>query len=110
MRDNLLVGAFVVFFLICIGVIANKMNTRLPPETTPRLLDCDPDFWTGRDVKVRTDGLERVGDELHFRRATDRPACVVIRFRDKPPEKVPATLAGFCHGRIGDAVLVTDCH
>lgn len=95
MRDALAFGVVAVV-LTALAVVLTQYRRDFP-ETTPRLLASDPDFWDGRSVKLRTAGMESAGGELRFRFSTDQPYRVVVTFKSgKVPEPVPAHVSGVC--------------
>jgi len=115
MRENLTlaVAAFLFVALVTsVGVIINSYSAPKPPEVNCRILDCDPDFFAGREVRVRTDGMEPGAgpNELVYRKVSEKPPAVVCRFKgNSPPSPLPALITGTCLGRRDGAVVVADC-
>jgi len=113
MRENLFnVFCAVIFTVGVVALAVISQPRRLPPpfETTPRILDFDPEFYTGHEVRVQTGGCEQTGEkELTYRKRTDQPPCCVLRFRNRIPDKLPESVVGLCRGRNGDHVVVVDC-
>jgi hypothetical protein len=111
MKDFLLVlGVTVLFVVGVVGLVSISQPDR-PTVTTYRLLDSDPEFYAGKLVTFKTEGMEiddRTGEYI-FRKQTDKPPVVCCRFKGRPPEKRPATITGLCIGRQGAMVLVVDC-
>lgn len=113
MKDALLLVLFTVVFTVGIVAISAIAHRPIDPlvDTTPRLLDCDADFYKDRDVRVKTEGIEP-GDspnELMYRRRSDQPPIVIFRFKKRPPDKLPDRITGTCRGRRGESVIVEDC-
>ncbi len=112
MKDALLMVLYTSFFLIGVALVAMIVNNQKEPrplDTTPRLLDCDADFYADKYVRVKTDGMETVDGELRYRRRTDLPYIVILRFKSKMPDKLPELVTGTCLGRVNGVVLVVDC-
>lgn len=111
MRDNLWLGLFTVVFVVGIVMLATlaRPHPALPPEINCVILDADPAFFAGREVRVRTDGMESVGGELVYRKRSDQPPIVVLRFKGTMPTKLPPVVTGLCLGRQGAVVLVVNC-
>lgn len=112
MRDILPVCLAAMLF-VCLVAWFTYLTTRMreppPIETTPKILDCDCDFFTGQRVKVRTGGMEMRDGELVFRRLSNTPPCVICRFNGAPPATIPTTVTGLCVGRQDGAVIVHGC-
>ncbi len=111
-----LVFGTVILGTVCIvGVVQeDKRRSRLaekPCLATFRTLDADPDLYTGRNVKVSTDGSQpgATANELVFRKRADLEPVVVLIFTKAVDVKTPKFAIGVCAGRIGNAVRVKDC-
>lgn len=109
-RDNLLILAITVVFTgAFIWLSAVKQDPK-PTDATPRLIDCDPDFYAGKRVRVKTEGCQRIIDnEWGYRKQTDQPHVVVLRFAGPTGQSLPEYVTGNCQGRLGGAVLVDGC-
>lgn len=113
MRENFMPIGLACFFAVVLVMVAATLANRKKEEpcpVTPRLLDCDPDHFSGLLVSFKSAGFEPMDSpsEFKFRHQTDKPPIVLIRFQTAP-DKLPVTVTGRCQGRQGDAVLVTDC-
>lgn len=108
MKDNLAIAGIAVAFTILLAALTAFVKSRQDhwPEVTPRVLKSDPEFWHERGVKLRTPGMETVGNELKFRTAADQPYRVVVRFPGRLPNPVPAHVRGVCKNEDG-VVIVT---
>lgn len=113
-RDAALFTMAVFLFLTLIVGLASVIDSQQTPkpiEVTPRLLDCDPDFYSQQNVRLKTEGFEpgEQANELRFRRRDDQPYVVILRFKEKVPDKLPKFVTGTCHGRVNGMVFVVDC-
>ena len=107
----LVFGVTVLFIAGVVGLVSISHQPDQPQPTTARLLDCDPDFYSGKRVSLKTDGMETVDQELAYRKQSDKPYIVRCRFKSsRLPEKMPETITGLCIGRQGAAVILVDCH
>lgn len=93
-------------------MVAAHLSTRKENvyPTTTNLLDCEPDHFAGQSVSLKTNGFETTPDPTVFmyRRITDQPPTVIIRFRTAP-KNLPPVVIGRCLGRQGASVLVVEC-
>lgn len=78
-------------------------------DVSVRSLAADPEFYSGKRVRLSFDGLEDGKDStLFFRKRMDSPPLVVFHFSVMPDHR-DGKFVGFCAGRDGERVLVVDC-
>lgn len=108
MKDSPLTLAIAAFVLVigCAALSAFVKSRNQPVyHATPKLIAAEPDFFFEKSVRLRTTGMERIGDELRYRKATDQPYCVVLR--GKFPDPIPEFVLCFCEGtKDGLTVLI----
>lgn len=99
--------ALTVLVVITFYIVSGKP----PVIATPRLLDCDPAFFAGKEVRVKTTGCEIIGSTLAYRKTSDSPPCVVLVFRSgRAPDPVPEFVTGLVGKRgANGTTYVTDC-
>lgn len=110
-------AVLIVVVATCLAILTTRQEALREDttalETTPKLLAADPTFFTGRLVKVKTAGMERLSpSELMYRAIAGQPPIAVLRLRNplKPTDTTPAFLVGVCVGRVEEGhVLVVDC-
>lgn len=106
MRDALAFGGVAVVLTMLLVAVTALIKPREWPEVTPRILMCEPDFWHEKGVRLRTSGMETVGNELRFRTATDQPYCVRVTFKGGAvPAPTPAIVPGVCKSESGVVVV-----
>jgi hypothetical protein len=121
MKDAILpvlVTVGLMTFAISLAVVADRAVVRertepspFPVECTPRLLIAQPDFFSGRRVRVRIEGCERLSDsQVGYRARADGPFLVLLRFSAPVPEPLPKYVLGECtETREGEIVVVENC-
>lgn len=114
-RENLTVLGVVAVIVVGAFLAAHFIQRdRVLPDpvcdVSVRSLAADPEFYSGKKVRLSFDGLEDGPDShtLVFRRRADQPPLVVFKFSSDLAER-SGKFTGTCVGRDGDRCLVTDC-
>lgn len=104
-------------FVLAVSVIVlgagvafvSKSTEQLPLDTTVKLLSCDPNFYTDKQVRISIDGMMTEKDILMYKTLANQSPIVICRFNQPLPDKLPKYVIGTCIGRKGSAVEVINC-